>query len=82
MSTDRERLACREAVEMVTEFLERGLSEPERRRLEEHLAECEDCEAYVAQMRQTIAGLRGLASPSMPADFEALLARFREGRSG
>lgn len=75
----RSGMACREAVELVSDYLERALSEAERRRLEAHLAECEGCEVYLAQMRQTIAGLRGLGARSLPADFDSLLAAF-EGR--
>ena len=69
---------CIEVVEVVSDYLERALTEDEARRLEAHLAECADCETYVAQMRTTIAALRGLAEPAgEPAGLDELLAAFR-----
>jgi anti-sigma factor RsiW len=46
---------CSELVELVTEYLEDALSAWDRSRFEGHLAGCEDCTAYVAQVRRTIA---------------------------
>jgi anti-sigma factor RsiW len=47
-------LACQQVVEMVTDYLEEALSARDRRRLERHLAGCEHCTEYLAQMRETI----------------------------
>jgi len=46
-----EDLACRELVEVVTDYLEGRLPAGEAARLEAHLRECPGCEAYVAQIR-------------------------------
>jgi anti-sigma factor RsiW len=48
-------LACVEAVELVTDYLEGRLSRRQRRRFEKHLAGCDACTAYLEQIRQTIA---------------------------
>ena len=47
-------LSCRELVEIVTEYLEGGLSESERTRFEEHLEDCEGCANHLDQIRVTI----------------------------
>jgi anti-sigma factor RsiW len=49
-----DELACRQVVEMVTDYLEGALSRSERRRLEAHLAGCEHCAEYLRQIRATI----------------------------
>ena len=50
-------LACQEAVELVTDYLEGKLSRRQRRRFESHLRACPNCRQYLEQMRQTIAAL-------------------------
>jgi anti-sigma factor RsiW len=47
-------LVCRQAVELVTDYLEGALSPAQRRRFEAHVASCPDCPEYVAQMRAII----------------------------
>ncbi|MDQ5874162.1 MAG: zf-HC2 domain-containing protein, partial [Actinomycetota bacterium] len=46
-----EELTCRELVELVTDYLEGGLTPEDRMRFEEHLLICEGCSAYVDQVR-------------------------------
>jgi anti-sigma factor RsiW len=55
-------MACREAVELVTDYLEGALSQTQRRRFEEHLARCLDCPEYLAQMRAVVT-LAGSITP-------------------
>jgi anti-sigma factor RsiW len=50
----RHDLVCRQAVELVTDYLEGTLSRSARRRFEAHLAGCPHCTEYLAQMRETI----------------------------
>jgi anti-sigma factor RsiW len=50
----RHDLVCRQAVELVTDYLEGTLSVRARRRFEAHLAGCPHCTEYLAQMRETI----------------------------
>ena len=47
-------LTCIELVELVTDYLEGSLDEEERARVEQHLAGCDGCTAYIDQMRITI----------------------------
>ena len=58
----RRDLACQQAVELVTDYLEGTLSRPARRRFEAHLAGCPHCTEYLAQMRETIS-LAGRIEP-------------------
>jgi len=58
----RKDLVCREAVELVTEYLDGALSRRDRRRLEAHLAACPNCGAYFEQIRATIS-LTGSIEP-------------------
>jgi anti-sigma factor RsiW len=48
-------LPCRDIVEVVTAYLENDLEDGLRRRFEDHLSGCDECAAYVEQMRRTIA---------------------------
>jgi anti-sigma factor RsiW len=74
-------MSCRELVELVTDYLEGGLSHDERSRLEEHLRECRYCVEYVEQMRQTIEALGGLGEESLaPGTRRELLEAFRVRR--
>ena len=47
-------LTCRELVELVTDYLEGALDGATRRRVDEHLAACPGCTAYLDEMRVTI----------------------------
>ena len=51
----RHDLLCRQAVELVTDYLEGSLSRRARKRFEAHLASCPHCTEYLAQLRVTIA---------------------------
>lgn len=77
----REQLVCQQVVELVTDYLEGSLSRAERRRFEAHLAGCEHCTEYLAQMRLTIRLTGGLRSedlsPQMREEFTALYRRWR-----
>jgi anti-sigma factor RsiW len=77
-----DEMSCRELVEVVTDYLEGKLPDPDRVRLEAHLAECPYCEEYIAQMRETIAALGELPrAETLDARTErALLEAFRGWR--
>jgi len=51
----REELACRQMVELVTDYLEGALPRRDRKRFDRHLRGCPNCTAYLEQMRTTIA---------------------------
>jgi anti-sigma factor RsiW len=79
MTTAADELTCRELVELVTEYLEGALPDEERARFEAHLAECEGCAAYLAQMRDTLRIAGRLREESIaPAARESLLRAFRD----
>ena len=68
-------IVCQQFVEEVTNYLEGKLSEAEARWTDEHLAQCDACRAYLAQMRATIAALKGLRETDMdPALRERILS--------
>ena len=76
------RLVCREAVELMTDYLEGALADRDRRRLETHLADCPHCSEYLAQMRQTL-DLLGRIEPEEldPQVQDELVALYRRWRS-
>ena len=71
-------LVCREAVELVTDYLEGQLSRRERRAFERHLAACDGCDAYLAQVRVVLEAT-GHAGPDDldEATLEGLVQLFR-----
>lgn len=71
-------LTCHELVELVTDYLEDALSPEDRRRVEEHLALCDGCTAYLEQMRETIRLTGMVREEEIPEDQrQALLEAFR-----
>ena len=62
-------IACREVVELLTEYLEEALGANDRARLEEHLAGCGGCAAALAQMRETIRLSGTLTEDDLPTPF-------------
>jgi anti-sigma factor RsiW len=82
MTTSSGELACIELVELVTEYLDDALPASERERIERHLGECDGCDRYVEQIRQTIRAAGRLAPEDMPSPvLDRLLTVFRESRS-
>lgn len=78
-----EDLACRELVELLTEFLEGALDERTRTQVEQHLVLCPGCTEYLRQFRATIGATRGLAEEDLPEGVkESLLDAFRHWRHG
>jgi anti-sigma factor RsiW len=78
-----EDLACRELVELVTDYLEGALPEPERARFDAHLGLCDGCHTYVDQMRQTIRLTGALRVEDVAPEAEAALLRvFRDWKRG
>jgi predicted anti-sigma-YlaC factor YlaD len=76
-------LTCGELVELVTDYLEGGLTSEERVRFEEHLLICEGCGAYLDQVRKTIEVVGSLHKDSIPPQVRNnLLEAFRAWRAG
>ena len=71
-------LTCVELVELVTEYLEDGLSEAERRRFEDHVRDCEACANYLYQIKETIAVVGRIETDDLSDEARSeLLAAFR-----
>ena len=81
MTTAVDDLACKDFIELVTEYLEGTMSAQERARVDLHLAGCPFCTTYLEQMRQTIATLGSLPESEVdPKALDALLGVFRTSR--
>jgi hypothetical protein len=59
-------LACRELVDLVTDYLDGVLPPMWRAGVDDHLACCDGCSEYVQQIRLTIAALNGLKTTDSP----------------
>jgi predicted anti-sigma-YlaC factor YlaD len=76
-----EELTCAELVELVTDYLENGMSSSDRERFEEHLMFCDGCDAYFDQVRRTISLSGRLREEDLPAELEErLLVAFQGWR--
>lgn len=74
-------MVCKQAVELVTDYLEGTLSARDRRRFEAHLRTCPNCSAYLRQIKATIE-LTGTIepedlSPEAMTDLTNLYRRWR-----
>lgn len=80
----RRDLVCRQAVELVTDYLDGSLSRSARKRFERHLADCPHCTEYLEQMRATIRLTGRLRpedlTPQMREEFTDLYRRWRSGQ--
>jgi len=69
-------------VELMTDYLEGALSAIDRARFEQHIAGCDGCTAYLAQMRMARKIMGRLADEPVPLAVEKeLLEAFRSWRS-
>jgi predicted anti-sigma-YlaC factor YlaD len=74
-------LPCIEVVELVSDYLDGELDPETGRRVEEHLALCPACRAYVEQVRDTVRALGCMPADGLPedavAELETAFAAFR-----
>jgi anti-sigma factor RsiW len=79
----RRALVCRQAVELMTAYLDGALEAGDRDRLEAHLADCPHCSEYLAQIRITIDAL-GQIGPEELTDeaLDDLVGLYRQWRTG
>ena len=59
---------CRDLVEAVTAYIEGEMSPEDRARFDEHLAACDGCTTYLAQIRETIRLTGTLDPETLPAE--------------
>jgi anti-sigma factor RsiW len=79
----RRALVCREAVALMTDYLEGALSPRDRTRLESHLANCPNCSEYLAQIRATIAAAGHVEVDDLaPEALDDLVSLYRQWRAG
>lgn len=72
-------LTCREFVEVVTDYLEGVLSDTDRARFDDHIADCDMCPRYLTQMRQTIRAVGRLTENDLSPEVRThMLERFRD----
>jgi predicted anti-sigma-YlaC factor YlaD len=75
-------LTCQEVIELLSSYIEGGLTVDDRGRVDEHLALCDGCTTYLEQMRETIRLSGMVTEEQVPEDEKtALLAAFRDWRS-
>jgi anti-sigma factor RsiW len=75
-------VACRELVELVTEYLEGALPPDEVLAVEAHLAGCGGCERYLDQMRATVRALGSVPVDVLPEEAVAALTVAFTERAG
>ena len=74
-------VTCQEIVELATEYLEHALDSEAAEVFEEHINFCDGCEAYLGQLRTTIATIGSVAPEEPPAATQQrLLSAFKEWR--
>jgi anti-sigma factor RsiW len=78
----RRALVCRQAVGLMTDYLDGVLSQRDRERLEAHLADCPHCSEYLAQIK-LVAATAGRVEPDdvTPEALDDLVALYRRWRS-
>jgi len=76
-----DEIVCRELVELVTPYLEDVLPPDERALVDQHLASCDGCTAYVQQMQHTIKAIGHVSDEAITSKTrEDVLAIFRSWR--
>lgn len=80
-----EHLRCTELVDSITDYLDSALDGPALDRIEDHLSECPDCAAALAQFRRTIELAGRLTDHDVesvsPSTRERLMTAFRAART-
>jgi anti-sigma factor RsiW len=69
-------IACVSGVELLMDYLEGMLPADLQARLEEHVAGCPRCVAFVASYRETPRIIRDATAAALPPDLEASLKTF------
>jgi anti-sigma factor RsiW len=79
----RRELVCREAVALMTEYLDDVLPARDRARLEAHLDRCPHCTEHLAQLRITIETMGRAQPEDLPAEaLDDLVDLYRQWRAG
>ena len=73
--------SCSKVVGLLLDYLEGRLSTAEQSALEEHLARCANCVAYVKTYRSTVSLLRSIREEDLPPDLRTSLHAFLDHRA-
>jgi anti-sigma factor RsiW len=77
----RRALVCRQAVSLMSDYLDRRLPARDVKRLERHLAECPHCHEHLAQLRVTVEVLGRVGPEDLsPEALDELVAVYRRWR--
>jgi anti-sigma factor RsiW len=74
------RVACRDGVDLLMDYLEGTLSVEDRERIEAHVRSCPRCQAFVESYRRTPAIFREATAAALPEDLRQSLRRFLSSR--
>jgi len=75
-------MKCQEFVELVTDYMEGSLPAASRVDFEAHILECDGCEAYLDQMRQTMQAIGRLSERDIePEALARMLELFNDWRT-
>jgi anti-sigma factor RsiW len=69
-------MTCREAIDVLADYLDAALGPAAGRELDAHLAECEECRTYLATYRRTMATTAAAARVRMPDELRRRLTTF------
>jgi anti-sigma factor RsiW len=72
-------ITCRELAELLLDFVADQLPPERREHIEQHLALCSSCVAYLEGYRLTVQMTRRLPRPPLPPDLARQLRAFLEG---
>lgn len=75
------QIACVSGVELLMDYLEGVLPSDLHAALDEHVAGCSRCAAFVGSYRDTPRILREATAATLPADLEASLRAFLRART-
>jgi len=79
--TGRDAMDCNELVELVTAYLDGSLDLETRARFDMHLLECDGCENYLQQFRETVRTVGAIRDEELdPALRSRLLDAFKDFR--
>lgn len=72
---------CSEVLNLLVDYLERRLPDAVQRDLQQHLAGCTSCVAYLNTYRSTLSLLASLTEDDLPAELRARLRAFIDLRN-
>ena len=79
----RRALVCRDAVALMSDYVDEVLSRRDRERLEAHLATCPHCTEYLAQIKATIAATGHVQPDDLSEEvLDELVTLYRRWRDG